>query len=45
MMLLMMQGTAGNAEHTAERMSEIERERDELRSQLKILKDQVHPAK
>ena len=40
-----MQGTAGNTEHTAERLMEIERERDELRSQLEILKNQVHHAK
>jgi hypothetical protein len=38
----MMQGTTGNAVHTAERLMAIEREHDELRSQLEILKNQVH---
>ncbi len=44
-MRVVMQGQTENTEHTAERLMDIERERDELRSRLETLKDQVHRAK
>jgi hypothetical protein len=45
MMRVIMQGTTGNPGHTAQRLMEIERERDELRSRVETLKNQVHRAK